>query len=161
MTEPALNIPILSTETAFDAAAVARVVAAAFGPGRYAKTAERLREGSAPQIGFVMRGEAGVVGSVRLWPVRIGETAAAFLGPIAVDRVWREAGLGASLVEACLAWARNEGLPGVLLVGDLPFFGRFGFVQAQGVILPGPVDPARVLWLSLGGSAPMGAVRIG
>ena len=161
MTEAVLNVPSLSTETAFDAVAVARVVEAAFGPGRYAKTAERLREGSEPQIGFVMRSEAGVVGSVRLWPVRIGEMAASFLGPIAVDRVWREAGLGASLVEACLDWARAEGLPGVLLVGDPPFFGRFGFAQASGVSLPGPVDPARMLWLSLDGSAPTGPVQIG
>lgn len=161
MTEAAANLPTLSSETAFDAVAVARVVEAAFGPGRYAKTAERLREGSEPQVGFVMRGETGVIGSVRLWPVMIGETAATFLGPIAVDRTWREAGLGASLVEACIGWAKEQGLPGILLVGDPPFFGRFGFERARDVILPGPVDPARVLWLNLDGSMPIGAVGIG
>jgi len=159
MTEPAPNLPQLADETVFDAAAIARVVEAAFGPGRYAKTAERLREGSTPQAGFVMRGEGGVVGSVRLWPITIGGRPATFLGPIAVDRAWREAGLGAILVEACIDWAREAGLPGVLLVGDA-YFGRFGFERAQGVDLPGPVDPARVLWLSLDGSTASGAVRI-
>jgi len=160
MTEIAPQPPWIAEETVFDAEAVARVVEAAFGPGRYVKTAERLREGSVPQAGFVMRNEAGVVGSVRLWPITIGGQAATFLGPIAVDRVWREAGLGASLVDACIVWAREAGLPGVLLVGD-SYFGRFGFERAPGVDLPGPVDPARVLWLSLDGSAPTGLVRIG
>lgn len=160
MTETAPQTPWIAEETVFDAEAIARVVEAAFGPGRYAKTAERLREGSAPQAGFVMRGEAGVIGSVRLWPITIGGQVATFLGPIAVDRVWREAGLGASLVEACIAWARAAGLPGVLLVGDA-YFGRFGFERARDIELPGPVDPARVLWLSLDGSRPTGVVRIG
>jgi len=158
MTEAATEHPMLSSETAFDAVAVARVVEAAFGPGRYAKTAERLREGSVPQCGFVVRTAAGVVGSVRLWPIWIGETLATFLGPIAVDKAWREAGLGASLVEACVDWAREQGLPGVLLVGDPPYFGRFGFERTAGIRLPGPVDPARLLWLSLDGTQPAGSV---
>jgi predicted N-acetyltransferase YhbS len=160
MTDAAAEIPVLSSETAFDAAAVARVVEAAFGPGRYAKTAERLREGSEPQVGFVMRGTDGVIGSVRLWPIVIGQTPATFLGPIAVDRSWREAGLGAGLVEACVAWAREQGLAGILLVGDAPYFGRFGFERIEGVTLPGPVDQARVLWLSLDGTLPSGPVVV-
>ncbi|WP_282009068.1 GNAT family N-acetyltransferase [Brevundimonas aveniformis] len=161
MTEPAMNRPTLSVESAFDAGAVARVVEAAFGPGRYAKTAERLREGSNPEAGFVMRGEAGVIGSVRLWPIRVGALRATFLGPIAVDRTWREAGLGAALVEACIAWAREQGLPGILLVGDSPFFGRFGFERTDAVVLPGPVNPSRLLWLALDGEKPVGLARIG
>ncbi len=161
MTEPALNRPSLSVESAFDAGAVARVVEAAFGPGRYAKTAERLREGSNPEAGFVMRAEAGVIGSVRMWPIRIGTMRATFLGPIAVDPTWREAGLGAALVEACIAWAREQGLPGILLVGDPPFFGRFGFERIDAVFLPGPVNPSRLLWLALEGETPAGRARIG
>lgn len=160
MTDAAAEIPVLSSETAFDAAAVARVVEAAFGPGRYAKTAERLREGSEPQVGFVMRGAEGVIGSVRLWPIWVGETPSTFLGPIAVDRSWREAGLGAGLVEACVTWAREQGLAGILLVGDPPYFERFGFERAADVALPGPVDQARVLWLSLGGTLPSGPVVV-
>lgn len=158
MTDAAAEIPMLSTEAAFDAEAVARVVEAAFGPGRYAKTAERLREGSEPQVGFVMRGAEGVIGSVRLWPIMIGGQAATFLGPIAVDRSWREAGLGATLVEACVGRAREQAMPGILLVGDAPYFGRFGFERIEGVSLPGPVDPARLLWLGLDGSHPTGRV---
>lgn len=161
MTDPAADLPNLTTETAIDAAAVARVVETAFGPGRYAKTAERLRENSRPQVGFVMRAKARVVGSVRLWPVWIGETSATFLGPIAVDRDWREAGLGATLVAACISWSEERGVPGLLLVGDPPFFGRFGFRRIENVALPGPVDPARLLWLSLDGTTPTGPVRRG
>ncbi|MBN8553536.1 MAG: N-acetyltransferase [Caulobacterales bacterium] len=160
MTDAATEVPTLATETAFDAVAVARVVEAAFGPGRYAKTAERMREGSEPQIGFVMRDKGGVIGSVRLWPIIVGETPATFLGPIAVDRSWREAGLGASLVDACMVWARAQRLAGILLVGDPPYFGRFGFERTEAVTLPGPVDPARLLWLSLDGSHPSGQVRV-
>lgn len=160
MTDAAADLPVLSTETAFDAAAVARVVDAAFGPGRFAKTAERLREGSTPRVGFVLRSADGVIGSVRLWPIRVGTTFAVFLGPIAVDRTWRDAGLGAQLVEACVDWARTERLAGILLVGDPPYFERFGFDRISAAVLPGPVDPARVMWLSLDGSMPSGPVCI-
>ena len=120
------------------------------------KTAERLREGSTPVAGFVAREDGRVVGSVRLWPVAIGGAPAAFLGPIAVDAAHRKGGLGAQLVEACLAAAHGLGLASVLLVGDEPYFGRFGFVRAD-VTLPGPVDPRRVLVKVLAGEAPSGA----
>lgn len=150
----------IQPETVFDAVAVARVVEAAFGPGRLAKTAERLREGRDPAVGFTARHDGQVIGSVRLWRIRIGETPALFLGPIAVDRIERNAGVGAELVAACIDWARQTGAPGVLLVGDAPYFERFGFQRADGVAPPGPVDPARLLWLGLDGQqAPFGPVR--
>lgn len=154
--------PVVETETPFDARAVEALVLAAFGPGRFAKTAERLREGSRPSAGFVVRGGGRVIGSVRLWPVRIGDTPALFLGPIAVAADQRSGGLGAALVEACLEHARTAGTAGVLLVGDPPYFARFGFIEAPAVSLPGPADPRRVMWLPLGqADAPTGAVTRG
>lgn len=148
-------------ETPFDARGVEAVVAAAFGPGRFAKTAERLREGSMPVAGFVAHDETGrVIGSVRLWPILVGETPAVFLGPIAVDAEVRSEGLGADLVQACVDFAKNSATGGVLLVGDFAYFGRFGFVGAPDVALPGPVDRRRVLWLSTGSESVAGAVRI-
>jgi predicted N-acetyltransferase YhbS len=145
--EPAFLIDV---EQAADAAAVEALVAQAFGPGRYVKTAERLREGSQPIAGlcFVVR-EAGLVtGTVRLWPVEAAGVRLAFLGPIAVHASRRSDGLGAALIERACAAARREGWPGVLLVGDEPYFGRFGFKRAS-IALPGPVNPARVLLLEL------------
>lgn len=153
--------PAITPEAPGDAFGVEAVVTAAFGPGRFAKTAERLREGSTPIAGFVAREGGRLLGSVRLWPIRIGETPAAFLGPIAVDAAHRKGGLGARLVEACLAEAERLGLPAVLLVGDMPFFGRFGFEPAHGLILPGPVDGRRVLIKVLKGAAPAGLVSRG
>lgn len=143
---PALApLPHISAETPADAAVVEALVLAAFGPGRFAKTAERLREGASVAAGFVARESGVAVGSVRLWSITVGGVPALFLGPIAVAPDSRRAGLGAELVQACLAWAGERG-QGVLLVGDPPYFGRFGFEAASGVRLPGPVDPRRVLW---------------
>jgi len=136
---------LIEREAPADAASVEALVLAAFGPGRFAKTAERLREGAAPAIGFVARDGAAVIGSVRLWPVTIGEQSAVFLGPIAVATGRRRGGLGADLVQACLDHAAGAGV-GVLLVGDMAYFDRFGFTAAPDVRLPGPVDQARVLW---------------
>lgn len=150
--------PAIAAETPGDAFGVEAVVTAAFGPGRFAKTAERLREGSRPLTGFVARDGARIVGSVRLWSVLIGETPAAFLGPIAVGEAHRKGGLGARLVEEAVRAAEGLGLAAILLVGDTPYFGRFGFERAQGVILPGPVDTRRVLLKVLKGDAPSGAV---
>jgi len=139
------QLPHIAAETPADAAVLEALVLAAFGPGRFAKTAERLRESASVAAGFVARENGVAVGSVRLWPITVGGAPALFLGPIAVAAESRRAGLGAELVQACLAWAA-EREQGVLLVGDPPYFGRFGFEAAPGVRLPGPVDPRRVLW---------------
>jgi predicted N-acetyltransferase YhbS len=151
-----LSRPAITPETPFDAAAIDALILAAFGPGRYAKTAERLREGRQPATGFTAR-DPEVIGSVRLWDIRVGDTPALFLGPIAVSRDSRREGVGADLVAACLAWAQDRE-QGVLLVGDAPYFCRFGFQQAEGVILPGPVDRRRLLWR--GDDALRGAVTV-
>ena len=150
----------IDVETPADAAAVEAVVSAAFGPGRYAKTAERLREAAIPAAGFVARDAGRVIGSVRLWPIVVGEVPALFLGPIAVSSNSRKAGIGADLVAACIAHARTSGIGGVLLVGDLAYFERFGFAPAPDVVLPGPVDRRRLLWLGVTVETARGPVAI-
>jgi predicted N-acetyltransferase YhbS len=141
---PARPAPLrIEIEAPGDAAAVEALVLAAFGPGRFAKTAERLRERAHVVAGFVARDGEAVIGSVRLWAITVGGAPALFLGPIAVASDNRKAGLGADLVQACLDHA---GETGVLLVGDLPYFGRFGFMSAPKARLAGPVDQSRVLW---------------
>ena len=156
MLDPTLTAPVLiEAEIPADAAAVEALVLAAFGPGRFAKTAERLRERAAMVAGFVARDRERVLGSVRLWSIAIDGAPALFLGPIAVAADNRKAGVGADLVQACLAHAAETGL-GVLLVGDAPYFGRFGFTAASEVRLPGPVDPRRLFWRGEG--RPVGAV---
>ena len=158
----ALSInPLVQPETTGHGHAVDALVAAAFGPGRYAKTAERLREGARPAAGFVVETHGRVTGAVRLWPITIGGTPALFLGPIAVDAGRRGDGQGAALVQACLDHARANSASGVLLVGDPPYFQRFGFVAAPDAVLPGPVDRRRVLWAPILQPCPAGAVRAG
>ena len=138
-------LPHIDVENADDADAVEALVLAAFGPGRFAKTAERLRERASVAAGFVARERGALLGSVRLWSITIGGAPALFLGPIAVAADNRRAGLGAELVQACLIRAAEAG-QGVLLVGDATYFGRFGFVMAPDVRVGGPVDPRRELW---------------
>lgn len=142
--------PRIEIEAPGDVAAVEALVLAAFGPGRFAKTAERLREGARVAAGFVAREEGRVIGSVRLWAITVDGAPALFLGPIAVASDSRRAGLGADLVQACVDHAGDAG---ILLVGDLPYFGRFGFRAAPDVRLSGPVDQGRVLWRGEGPAA--------
>ena len=152
---PAKPAPVrIEIEAPADAAAVEALVLAAFGPGRFAKTAERLRERARIAAGFVARDDGQVIGSVRLWAITVGGEPALFLGPIAVSADSRRAGLGAELVQACVDHAGKDG---ILLVGDLPYFGRFGFRPAPDALLAGPVDQRRVLWRGVG--EPSGAVR--
>ncbi len=150
----------LAPERAADAARVDAVVAEAFGPGRHAKTAERLREGNTPEAPccFVAWSGAEAVGAVRLWPVTVGGARALFLGPIAVSPRWRRRGLGALLVERACEAAAGQGEHLVLLVGDRAFFEPLGFapVPPGRAVLPGPVDPARVLWRGLSTGATEG-----
>jgi predicted N-acetyltransferase YhbS len=144
----------IDAETPADIASVEALVMAAFGPGRYAKTAERIREKADIAAGFVAREGGKVIGAVRLWSITVGDQPALFLGPITVSADSRKGGLGADLVQACIAHA---GKAGILLVGDAPYFSRFGFRHAAGVWLEGPVDRRRVLWL--GDGEPAGVVR--
>lgn len=146
-------------ERSGDAAAIDALVLAAFGPGRFAKTAERLREAAALAVGFCAFDGERLIGSVRLWSISVGAARSVFLGPIAVDAASRRGGLGADLVQACIEEARAMKLDGVLLVGDPPYFSRFGFLPAPGAVLSGPVDRRRVMWLPITDVVPVGAVR--
>jgi predicted N-acetyltransferase YhbS len=132
-----------------DATAIERLNERTFGPGRLAKSAYRLRErpGQQPVIAFSARVGTLLVGSVRLWPVRIGDTAALLLGPLTVEPAFRERGIGYALMERSLAAAKTAGHRIVILVGDEPYYGRSGFkpIPRGRVAMPGPVDPARLL----------------
>src|SRR5580658_6124943 len=143
----AIPAPSLANERLQDAAAVEALVLRAFGPGRFAKAAERLREGRAPDLAlsFVAWDAGCVVGCVQLWRVKVGETPAILLGPIAVEAAARSHGLGAALVERACEAAAEAGHALIVLVGDMPFFGPHGFAPAPGVRMPGPVDQRRVL----------------
>ncbi|HEX4199476.1 MAG TPA: N-acetyltransferase [Caulobacteraceae bacterium] len=156
-------LPPLILEQAHDTAAVDALIDHAFGPGRYVKAAERLREHNRPllDISHVAFCGGELVGCVRMWPIRIGEPPAVLLGPFAVAPDWRSRGLGAALIERACKAAKAAGHGLVLLVGDAPYFEPLGFqvVPPGRVVMPGPVDPARVMYMSFGGEAcPAGAV---
>jgi predicted N-acetyltransferase YhbS len=140
---------MISPERVADAPVVEGLIDRAFGPGRFAKSAERLREGASPlrRLSFVAWNGAEAVGCVRLWPVRIGDKAALLLGPIAVEAASRREGLGADLVRRAVAEAAAAGWDLIVLVGDEPFFGPLGFsaAPAAGVRMPGPADQRRVM----------------
>ncbi|MBB3771841.1 putative N-acetyltransferase YhbS [Angulomicrobium tetraedrale] len=159
MTE--LSITLL-TERPADDAAIERLVARTFGPGRYARTAYRLREGNPHRRDLSFTAYIGtmLVGSVRLTPILIGEAPALLLGPLTVEPPFRSHGIGRRLVERALAAAKADGANLLLLVGDEPYYGRMGFkrVPHGQVTLPGPVDPARVLVCTLD-DTPVEAVR--
>lgn len=144
---------VLRPERLEDQPLVDGLVARAFGPGRFVKTAERLREGNLPRRDLSLVAWAGgeAVGCVRIWPIHIGQTPAVLLGPFTVEDAWRSRGLGGQLIEAACDGAARAGEGVVLLVGDAPYFEKYGFQQVPPgrAPLPGPVDPARVLWRAL------------
>jgi predicted N-acetyltransferase YhbS len=148
----ALPIPSplnLAPEQAVDGLAVEALITRAFGPGRFVKAAERLREGRTPvtELSFVARLDGAVVGCVRLWPVTIGATPALLLGPFAVEGTCRSHGLGAALIQRAQAAAASAGHALILLVGDPAYFAPLGFSAspARRVIMPGPVHQGRVM----------------
>jgi predicted N-acetyltransferase YhbS len=140
---------MISPETKDDAEAIERLHERTFGPGRYAKTAYRLREQveHRPDLSFTARIGTLLVGSVRLSPVRIGESKALLLGPLTVEPAFRERGVGQTLIARALKDAAAKGERLVILVGDEPYYGKSGFkrVPRDSVIMPGPVDPERLL----------------
>lgn len=146
MSEPSVTI---SPETLDDAAAIERLYERTFGPGRFAKTAYRLREGAAHrlELSFVARIGTLMIGSVRLTPICIGIAKALLLGPLTIEPPFRDRGIGRALIDRALAEARAKGHRLVLLVGDEPYYGQSGFKQIPKgrAAMPGPVDPARLL----------------
>jgi len=136
-------------ETARDADAIERLNERTFGPGRYAKTAYRLREGAAHSLALSFTARIGtlLVGSVRLTPIRVGRTPALLLGPLTVEPPFRARGIGLSLIKRALDEARDKGHRLVVLVGDEPYYARAGFkpMPKGRAKMPGPVDPERLL----------------
>lgn len=131
------------------ARAIERLLDVAFGEERWHKTCQRLRDGQAPLSGLslVALDRDALVGTVRLWPVLAGRRRALLLGPLAVDPAYRDQGLGARLTGEALKRAREQGEKAVLLVGDAPYYQRFGFTRppTDRLWLPGPVDRKRFL----------------
>ncbi|HWC63702.1 MAG TPA: N-acetyltransferase [Rhizomicrobium sp.] len=149
---------LVRQETVGDAARIEALNAAAFGPGRFAKSAYRLREGVAPVAGlsFVAvenpKGQGEILrGSVRFWPVRVGGEEVLLLGPLAVETAERGRGIGIGLMQAGIEAARRGPWSAILLVGDEPYYAKVGFARLPPgrVTFPGPVDPNRILGLSL------------
>jgi len=143
-----LSLTILP-ESADDVLAIERLHERTFGPGRYARTAYRLRE-AVPhrlELSFTARIGTLLVGSVRLSGIRIGTTPALLLGPLTVEPPFRSHGIGRQLIERALKEAREKGHRLVVLVGDEPYYGPLGFkrIPKGHATMPGPVDPARLL----------------
>ncbi len=154
MTDLSLSI---MPETTDDAPAIERLHERTFGPGRYAKSAYRLREGVDHRLDLSFTARVGtlLVGSVRLSRIRIGATPALLLGPLTVEPPFRERGIGHVLIERALAQAKAKGHRLVVLVGDEPYYGKVGFrpIAKDRTAMPGPVDPARLLVCELADGA--------
>jgi predicted N-acetyltransferase YhbS len=151
-------VATIRLERAEDAAVAEAIVADAFGPGRFAKSAYRLREGvhAIAALSFVAEEEGRIVGTVRYWPVSIGDAAALMLGPIAIVADRQGQGIAVALMQTSLEAARKLGHRAVILVGDEPYYGRAGFKRIappRRITMPGPVDYARLLGLSLADGA--------
>jgi predicted N-acetyltransferase YhbS len=144
---------IVRAETVQDASLIEALNAASFGPGRFAKSAYRLREGVAPVdgLGFVAIEDGVLRGSVRFWPILIGGVQALLLGPLAVQSDQRGRGIGITLMARGIKAAKERNFSSVILVGDEPYYAKLGFARLPPGRLhfPGPVDPNRLLGLSL------------
>ncbi len=149
-------VPAITTRPANDddMPAIRALSARVFGPGRFVRTAYRVREGT-PDVSEFCRvavtGE-GLIGAIRMTEVHVGaQTGALLLGPLAVDAEFEGQGYARRLIAESVASARAAGRYLVILVGDLPYYGRLGFVRvaAGRIVLPGPADPARILALEL------------
>lgn len=150
MTELSL---IIRPELPLDSDSIERLHERAFGPGRFARTAFRLREDAPHLMDLSFTASVGtlLVGSVRLTPVAAGPIPALMLGPLTVEPAFEGRGIGAALIRRSLDTARDKGHVLVMLVGDEPYYGRFGFkrVPPRQLELPGPVNPDRFLVLEL------------
>ncbi len=149
-------------ETFADVEAREALLDACFSDERFAKTCERLREGRLPAAGLalVLEKDARLAGTVRLWHVTAGpRRPSLLLGPIAIDPALQGLGLGSKLMRAALKRAKALGHRSVLLVGDAPYYERFGFlaVKTKELSLPGPYEPERFLALELVPGALSGA----
>jgi len=157
---------VIRPEHTSDDDAIEALQAEAFGPGRFARTAFRVRENvpHRPDLSFVGHAGDKVAGSIRLTPIRIGAADALLLGPLTVSPDFKNRGLGKALMRTAMEAAAAAGDKIVLLVGDAPYYSPFGFQQVPlgRITLPGPVDPERLLVALLNdGDMPEGAVHGG
>jgi predicted N-acetyltransferase YhbS len=139
------------SETRSDIAARERLLDRAFGPSRFEKTSERLRAGRIPTFAFSLKENGQLIGTIRLWKIMAGGVPALLLGPLAIAPSHEGKGLGSRLMRHALNQAAVAGHKSVILVGDEPYYSRFGFSRAltQNLVLPGPVDAKRFLALEL------------
>jgi predicted N-acetyltransferase YhbS len=151
-----LSVSILP-ETADDAIAIERLHERTFGPGRFAKTAYRLREQAdhIRELSFTARIGTLLIGSVWLSPIRIGDAKALLLGPVTVEPAFRDRGVGQALIDRALKEAAAKGHRLVVLVGDEAYYDKCGFkrIPKGRAIMPGPVDPGRLLVAELSAGA--------
>ncbi len=144
---------VIRAERASDVVAREALLDACFGANRQARTCQRLRDGRAPAEGLAFSAERNgrLVGTLRLWHVSAGGTRALVLGPLAVDASCRELGVGAALMTNALAAAKARGHGAVILLGDAPYYARFGFsaLKTSELSLPGPFERDRLLGLEL------------
>ena len=151
----------IRAERSSDVEAREMLLDACFGENRHQRTCQRLRDGRAPAEGLafsaVVRGR--VIGTVRLWHVSAGGIPALILGPLAVGSAYRKLGAGAALMDHALAAARARGHRAVLLLGDAPYYARFGFSaeKARELALPGAFERERLLGLEFEAGALSGA----
>jgi predicted N-acetyltransferase YhbS len=151
----------IRAERASDVAAREALLDACFGDDRHMRTCQRLRDGRAPAEGLALSAvrQGRVVGSVRLWHVSAGGIPALMLGPLAVEASSRQLGVGAALMDHALAAAKARGHRAVILLGDAPYYARFGFStdKTGELTLPGAFERDRLLGLELGEGALDGA----
>ncbi len=158
---PATLIPdaapfAIRAERASDVVSREALLDACFGDNRHTRTCQRLRDGRAPAEGLALavvrqEGQGRLVGTVRLWHVSAGGKPALMLGPLAVDATCRGLGVGAALMDHALAVAKARGHGAVILLGDAPYYARFGFsgLKTGELSLPGPFERDRLLGLEL------------
>lgn len=144
--------------TPFDVSAISALQSRVFGPGRFARSAYRVREGNGLMSQFcrVADRNGRLIASLRITEITIGGTrGAALLGPVSVDPDFRGQGCGSQLITEALADMKSAGIRLVVLVGDEPYYGRFGFhpVPRGHIVFPGPVNPQRILATELGPEA--------
>jgi predicted N-acetyltransferase YhbS len=150
--EGAAPVYVITPESAADLWEVEALYDTCFAPGRTALSSYRLRDGVPPVAGLslVARDGLGILaGAIRFWPVLVGGHSSLLLGPVAVHPTRQGEGLGALLIETSLELAAASGWDRVMLVGDAPYYGRYGFTRLDGVIMPPPTNPDRVLGRAL------------
>jgi predicted N-acetyltransferase YhbS len=152
---------VIRAERASDVVAREALLDACFGANRHARICQRLRDGRAPAEGlaFAAVRNRRLVGTLRLWHVSAGGLPALVLGPLVVDASCRELGVGAALMTNALAAAKARGHGAVILLGDAPYYARFGFsaLKTSELSLPGPFERDRLLGLELRAGALDGA----